>query len=329
MNKPHILSSFSRKKILPIDLNIMNGWNIFLFLGVFGILFILFLFFYNQIDLSGNKKHIQLGESTGQKIHLELDNRTVDVNVPSPNPNPSKYTAIIIEPRKHNALSFVLQNFTENLNEDWNFVLVYSKDNAEYVEHIFETDLQNQKGRFSFVLLGISKMTLKDYSSIFYNESFYDLIPTETFLVFQTDSIILRENREKINDFLKYDYVGAPWPHTMGNLGYMKVGNGGLSLRKKSKMLELLQYKQYGMDENSIQIYGKYIAEDQFFCGYYIKEVKLYKPYWEKAKEFSIEAVFYEKPFGIHACWKGLSDKEMEILIKLYPDINKLQILNS
>jgi hypothetical protein len=54
----------------------------------------------------------------------------------------------------------------------------------------------------------------------------------------------------------------------------------------------------------------------------------VYKPYWEKVKYFSIEAVFSEKPFGIHACWKGLGDKEMDILIKLYPDINKLQKLN-
>ena len=31
----------------------------------------------------------------------------------------NKYTAIIVEPRKHIALEFVLNNFLENLNNDW------------------------------------------------------------------------------------------------------------------------------------------------------------------------------------------------------------------
>ena len=30
-----------------------------------------------------------------------------------------KYTAIIVEPRCHKALSFVLQNFFENLSDEW------------------------------------------------------------------------------------------------------------------------------------------------------------------------------------------------------------------
>lgn len=38
---------------------------------------------------------------------------------------------------------------------------------------------------------------------------------------------------------MQYDYVGAPLPlHFELNLGTL-VGNGGLSLRKKSKMLEV------------------------------------------------------------------------------------------
>jgi hypothetical protein len=60
-----------------------------------------------------------------------------------------------------------------------------------------------------------------------------------------------------------------------------------------------------------------------------VKEVKTYKPFWEKAKQFSIENVFHEKSFGVHACWREMGDKELEILKNLYPDIIKLQNLNS
>ena len=121
---------------------------------------------------------------------------------------------------------------------------------------------------------------------MFFCPTFYDNIPTETFLIFQTDSIILRENKDKIYDFIKYDYVGAPWPKTMDILGKMEVGNGGLSLRKKSKMVELLQYKEKGIANDGL--YGKYVAEDQFFCGYYVPEVNVYKPTYIKAREFSV-----------------------------------------
>ena len=123
---------------------------------------------------------------------------------------------------------------------------------------------------------------------------------------------------------MKYDYVGAPWPKTMGILGKMEVGNGGLSLRKKSKMVELLQYKDKGLESG---IYGKYSAEDQFFCGYNVPEVNVYKPTFQKAKEFSVEGVFYDAPFGIHKPWNSLNSNDLNLLYYRYPEIKKLEDL--
>jgi hypothetical protein len=236
------------------------------------------------------------------------------------------YTAVIVEPRKHKALEFVLNNFMTNLNEDWNFVIFHGIDNKEYVKNIIDTKLQNHKHRITLVNIGLHNLTVAQYSMIFYDEEFYKYIPTETFLVFQTDSVILKENKEKINDFLKYDYVGAPWPKTMGILGNMEVGNGGLSLRKKSKMLELLKYKDDVAIENGI--YGKYIAEDQFFNGYHVKNIHVYKPIFIKAKEFSIEAVFHKSPFGVHKPWLGVRKEELFYLTNVYPEIGTLIKLN-
>jgi hypothetical protein len=44
------------------------------------------------------------------------------------------------------------------------------------------------------------------------------------------DTIICSNNKEKINDFLEYDYVGAHFKWINN-----RIGNGGLSLRKKVK----------------------------------------------------------------------------------------------
>jgi hypothetical protein len=233
------------------------------------------------------------------------------------------YTAIIVEPRKHRALEFVLQNFTENLNENWNFIIYHGSDNMKMLKDIISRLSANVQNRITLINLNVRNLNIKQYSTMFFCPTFYDNIPTETFLIFQTDSMILKENRNKINDFLKYDYVGAPWPKSMGRLGKMEVGNGGLSLRKKSKMVELLKYKEKGIENG---VCGKYVAEDQFFCGFFVPEVKVYKPTFIKAKEFSVEAVYSEKPFGVHKPWHSHNLKPYEYikLCEKYPEVKIL-----
>jgi hypothetical protein len=81
------------------------------------------------------------------------------------------------------------------------------------------------------------------------------------FLVFQTDSMIL--NKDRIYDFMNYDYVGAPfntkfkWLQKYPKTDFYNVGNGGLSLRRKSKMMEILLNNKL-----------KNINEDTYFAFY-------------------------------------------------------------
>jgi hypothetical protein len=238
----------------------------------------------------------------------------------------TKYTAIIIEPRKHKALEFVLTNFTENLSKDWNFIIYHGNLNKDFVKNIINNFSINVKSRIKSIQLNIDNITVAEYSTIFFCPIFYTNIPTDIFLIFQTDSMILKENKEKINEFLEYDYVGAPWALKMGTLGQMGVGNGGLSLRNKKKMQELLKYKQKVVFPN---VYGKYIAEDQFFNGYYFPQVEIVKPSISQAMNFSVETIYAEKPFGIHKCWMWLNKNELNNLFLKYPDIKILAQLQN
>jgi hypothetical protein len=266
--------------------------------------------------------------------HLTYEGFTVDdddcniVKIPVVNViTNTPYTAIMVEPRNHKALDFVMRNFTDNLSNEWNFIIYHGTENEKTMKNIVSSLSSDVQNRITLVNLNVKNLKISQYNTMFYCPTFYDNIPTETFLVFQTDSIILKENKNKINDFLKYDYVGAPWPKHMGVWGKMEIGNGGLSLRKKSKMVELLKYKNKALETNGN--YEKYIAEDQFFNGYYVKEVKVYKPTFIKATEFSVEFVYAEKAFGIHKIWGGgLPYDKLQELIKKYPDIQKLIDLN-
>ena len=221
----------------------------------------------------------------------------------------SKYTAAIIEITKNIALPFVLQNFIENLNDDWAFIIFHGNGNKEYIENVIYFQFKQYNNRITIVQFDINDIK-NNYDYMWKYKGIYDSIPTETFLVFNTNSIIIPENKHLIHEFMEYDYVGAPWTDEV-------VGNGGLSLRKKSKMLEIIDTCEPN-DKN----------EDEFFTRQ--NKVALYRPSFEKAKQFSVETVFYDSPFGIHNCYRDnyLSSEKLNFLIELYPDIKKLKELN-
>ena len=59
------------------------------------------------------------------------------------------------------------------------------------------------------------------------------------FLVFKTDTLICKKHKDLIYEFMHYNYVGESWFETYWNKNTCtnKVGNDGLSLRKKVNCL--------------------------------------------------------------------------------------------
>jgi hypothetical protein len=210
-------------------------------------------------------------------------------------------TALIIEPRKHKALAFVLKNILENLESEWNVILYHGRLNEDYVKNIVKNNLSHYASRISLIKLEIDNLTKRQYSEIMLNRDFISSIPTETFLVFQTDSMINPKYKDLLYTFLKYDYVGAPWKNGM-------VGNGGFSLRKKSKMLKCLLFPV------------KVDYEDAWFSN---DIHKLYKPPYELACLFSIETLYSKVFFGIHFAW-NYHESKLEEMCENCPGLSEL-----
>jgi len=230
------------------------------------------------------------------------------------------FTAVIVEPRLHNAFELVLTNFNKNLDEQWIFLIYHSKKNKEFILNIIETN--NIKRKVDLVLLNQDNLTIDQYNLLFYSLFFYEHITTETFLVFQTDTLISDIHANNIYNFLEYDYVGAPWVNKENDEA---IGNGGFSLRKKSKMIEMIKNGGY-IKEN-----GEPHYEDRFFsntCGN-INTIHLYKPTIDMAKKFSVETVFNIDSVGIHKPWAYLNKKEITMLKNSFFDIEKLILLQS
>ena len=220
--------------------------------------------------------------------------------------NNEKYTAIIIEPRKHKALSFVLKNALQNLDDSWNVIIMYGNKNKDFVLNIIDTDLSNYKDRITAKNLNVDNLTISEYNDLLTSKDFYENIPSEIFLIFQTDSVICGNNNNLLEDFMKYDYVGAPWKDA--------VGNGGFSLRRKSKVLEIISKCKRG-NEN----------EDVYFANPCISN---FKPSIEKAKLFSVETLYSDKSFGVHKPWAYLNEEELEDKIKKCSPLKELRDLN-
>jgi hypothetical protein len=203
-----------------------------------------------------------------------------------------KYTAVIVEFRKHQALSYVLNNFLENLSSEWKFIIFHGNLNKDYIQTIIDEDLNEYREKIKTIHLPYDNMIPREYSNLLTSETtVYDNIDTEIFLIFQTDTVIIKKNKDLINQFLHYDYVGAPL------LAYhdtpASVGNGGLSLRKKSKMLEIIEKED---------IERRNEQEDLFFSRPI--KVDLYKPSVIEAGRFSVENfLLCDNPFGCHKPW--------------------------
>ena len=219
------------------------------------------------------------------------------------------FTAVIVEPREHKALKFVLENFLKNLNDLWQILIFHGNKNINYIKNIIDKDLKEYKNRILLINLNIDNLDIKGYNHLLTSKNFYEKIPTEIFLIFQTDSMICQENKNNIYDFMKYDYVGAPWKNIN-----ISGGNGGLSLRKKSKMLEFINKCHY-KNEN----------EDIYFskgCNNF----KLKLPSKEESMDFSSETIESKNPFGIHKSWLYIDNNNMEKKCrnsKILRDLNK------
>jgi len=179
------------------------------------------------------------------------------------------------------------------------------------------------------------------YNQLMMNTDFYKQFSEKYILIYQTDCFVFKDD---LMDWCEkdYDYIGAPWIRSSEKIPYLKlffdktisrfktyinfkengkwqndksllynnVGNGGLSLRKRKKFIEILEKIPNVVDiylrkENS----GQFYAEDVFFSIEPERNGIIFsKPNYKEACKFSIEnkqqkAMEINKgelPFGCH-----------------------------
>lgn len=139
------------------------------------------------------------------------------------------------------------------------------------------------------------------------------MAPAEHVLLFQADAIVCANAPIKVDDFLEYDFVGAPIDP---NLGRRDEGmNGGFSLRNRSATLDIVNKyswkKEYETAEDPSDPKVRY--EDQWFNKKF-KDLGMKMPDLETASKFSVESIWYDRPVGYHKIdmWNGGRVEEID-----------------
>lgn len=226
-------------------------------------------------------------------------------SLPAPSvPAASEYSVVIVEPRQHPHLEYAMRNALHFLGAEWGLEIYVGNRNES-----FARELTRNWGEVRIRCLGVDDLNTRSYNQLKKSHQFWESVDAEHVLWLEPDCVLCRSG---IEEYLKFDYVGAPWPQYLALSPKCRVGNGGLSLRRKSAMLRIAQ--SANPDSNI------FLAEDMFFCANMvlcnIERPHSYRlPTVEQASRFAVEAVFNSRPLGLHKAWKYLRPDQLEYLI--------------
>ena len=235
--------------------------------------------------------------------------------------------AVIVETREHKALSFVLNNVMSILPDEWGLQIFHGNKNFEYVNSICKDSNLN----VVFSNLKVDDLNHDEYVELFTSKNFWESCVGETILIFQTDSMLCPNSEYKVEDFEHFDYIGGWWgkffdPNSVDE-SYDRVMNGGLSIRKKSFMLDIIK--------NELKPYlqrGGNPCED-----YFVTDRIRSKPTVKDVLNFSIDNGYMypldrKAPFGLHKPWGEVKSKGhgryYELIKKACPEVKELERLN-
>ncbi|KAH0605349.1 uncharacterized protein H6S33_004571 [Morchella sextelata] len=252
-------------------------------------------------------------------LHLHLP-------TPPPQPPPPQQTynasklALLIEDRPIPHLAPLLLHMTTVVPPDWHFLFLGSRASIAHLTRSHAIRHQVSLGKLALTLIPpranvtgqeALSQTLTDpwfwtwlggAERWRWEEQWVDgdgggegagrRAQVEWVLVFQSDSILCANSGVSLDEWLLYDWVGAPW-----NINDAYGGNGGLSLRRVSRILQILRtQRRYAYHREMEDLWlvrristlpGARMANGSTEAG------------------FSVEGVWAEEPMGYHLGGSG------------------------
>ncbi|CAM4895461.1 unnamed protein product [Rotaria socialis] len=196
--------------------------------------------------------------------------------------------AVLVEFRAVDHIVAIVHNVDHHIPSSWPIQIFHGKENQNFIKNSTLAPLI-ASGKI-FLTLMEEVYDRSRTNQLLTDPKFWQRVCGEKILLFQIDSAMCSNSPHKITDFLQYDYVGAPWDTSWFayNKAYL-VGNGGFSLRSRSKILALLALAKYDFK----------IPEDVWYAQNLHRVNGSVAPV-HVAKTFSVESMYYERPLGVH-----------------------------
>ena len=217
----------------------------------------------------------------------------------------------IIEDRPLSNLAPLLLHFSSVLGPNWPIVLFTNPSTNPLLDASAPFQRAVEEGRIEIRALP-KDTSFKNHAAVselltapwFWEQ----LAPAGHVLLFQADSILCSNSKTKMESFLEYDFVGAPIDVPLeGNAGHGEGYNGGLSLRNRTMILDII--KKYSCMGEKAE--GKIVQdacvtkapclkfEDQWYYSK-MKGMGARLPSKEVAATFAVETIWYDTPLGYH-----------------------------
>jgi hypothetical protein len=196
--------------------------------------------------------------------------------------------AVLVEFRSLDHIIAVVRNVNNHIPSSWPIQIFHGKENEHFIRNSTLAPLI-ATGK---VFLTLMNETFGEgrTNELLTTPAFWKRVRGEKILFFQIDSAMCSNSQHKVTDFLQYDYIGAPWDLSWFSFNKThRVGNGGFSLRTRSKILALL----------ALVPYDNKMPEDVWYAQN-MHRVNGSIPPVEIAKTFAVESVYYDRPLGVH-----------------------------
>lgn len=213
--------------------------------------------------------------------------------------------AVIIEDRPLNNLIPLVLHFASVLGPTWPVFIYTSTDRA--INLTSSPSLSRWSDQIGIRTLPEgTKFADHDSVSHLLTDAWiwHDLAPSSHVLLFQADSVICANAPQSVDDFISYDFIGAPIAPAYGQ-GY----NGGLSLRNRLKTLELISREDWNAEKSQYE----FKFEDQWYFRKMQEMPDIRLPDQEVAMQFAVETIYYDRPLGYHQVHRWQEEHMAEI----------------
>lgn len=219
--------------------------------------------------------------------------------------------------------TMMLQNVCNNMPRNWVVQVFYIDEGGSQRGLEINPGIRRLLNAGKIVMTKIPQavwMHKKRRSDYFLIPWLWENMLAEKILLFGGGTVLCSNSLLSVENFTKFDYIGAPWG-AFGGRG----GSGELSIRSKSVMLEAINM-QLAKNNITRDFTNEWGLEDSFYVKSIIEFIKAGRPLKLASKEdtkiFAASNSHGDLTvFGASGTLAGLSDKERENFFSYCPEI--------